>query len=202
MILTPQELPWTLASASPRRLRLLRQVGIEPRVIPADIDEENGGSPPERAALENARRKAVAVRDRVENGILLAADTVVILDGESLGKPVDAAEAERMLARLSGRTHEVITAFSLLWVERGLEMEDSERTQVKMRTLPTCEIERYVATGEPFDKAGAYGIQGAAAAFVERVEGCYFNVVGLPISRILGHVSRWVGEYVEDQRGA
>ena len=202
MTRAPQELRWTLASASPRRLNLLRQVGIEPIVIPAEVEEVNGGRSPVEMALENARRKAETVRPKVDHGILLAADTVVVLGGETLGKPGDAAEAERMLARLSGRTHEVITAFSLLWVERGLEVQDSERTRVRMRTLPTCEIERYVATGEPFDKAGAYGIQGAAAAFVEWVEGCYFNVVGLPVSRVLGHVSHWAGECEEEQRGA
>ncbi len=201
MICTPQELAWTLASASPRRLSLLRQVGIEPRVLPARIEEANGGEDPELAALENARRKSLAVRGQVTGGILLAADTVVVVDGKALGKPANAADAERMLGRLSGRSHDVVTAFSLLWVERGRWVEECERTQVRMRTLPTGEIDRYLATGEPFDKAGAYGIQGQAAAFVERVDGCYFNVVGLPLARVLGHVSRWIVEGEEDKRG-
>jgi len=202
MIQLPQDLQWTLASASARRLDILRQVGIEPQVIPADIQEINGGRDPLESALENARRKLEAVQAGVEKGILLAADTIVIVDGEVFGKPANRDEAKEMLQRLSGRQHEVDTAYSLLWIDRKEQLQDIERTHVVMRTLGSAEIDGYLATDEPWDKAGGYGIQGYAAAFIESVEGCYFNVVGLPIARILGHVNEWLQADGSRKRGA
>ncbi|MBS1262744.1 MAG: Septum formation protein Maf [Calditrichaeota bacterium] len=181
---------WVLASASPRRLSILRQVGIEPLVRPARIDEHAGGSDPESVALANARAKLGTVAPAIDRGIVLAADTVVVQHGELLGKPRDDGEAARILRRLSGRAHEVITAYTLEWVERAETAAGAEITRVWMRAIGSDELSSYVRSGEPADKAGAYGIQGAAAAFVERIDGCYFTVVGLPIARVLRDVRR------------
>lgn len=189
--MNPYPQHWTLASASPRRLALLRQVGIEPEVMAADVDEIEAGHPAGELAILNAVAKADRIEPRMQGGILLAADTVVVVDGIPLGKPGNAAEAREMLARLSGRVHEVITGYSLRCSEHQLREDDSETTHVRMRTLQPWEIDQYIATGEPFDKAGGYGIQGAAAPFVDRIEGCYFNVVGLPLSAILAKVGEW-----------
>lgn len=179
------ELHWTLASASPRRRDLLRQVGIDPQIRPAQIEEIEQGTRPAEIALDNARRKLEAVQDEVREGLLLAADTVVVLDGRVLGKPADADDARRMLIELSGREHRVITAYALSYQDVGRTVMHAETTRVEFRPLTNTLIDRYIRTGEPFDKAGAYGIQGAAAAFVTRVQGCYFTVVGLPLSRVL-----------------
>ena len=187
----PTSLHWILASGSPRRLALLRQVGIEPSVIPADIEEIENGFEPWELVAKNAAAKADAVESRVKDGILLAADTVVVVDGHSLGKPENAEDAARMLQLLSGRAHEVVTGYSLRCPSRQLRVDDIETTIVRMRTLQPWEIEQYITTGEAFDKAGAYGIQGAAAPFVERIEGCYFNIVGLPLASILKKVVEW-----------
>lgn len=187
-----QQLPWTLASASPRRLALLRQVGIEPVVAPSDIPEIENGDRPENIAVRNAAAKADAVEGKVKEGILLAADTVVVVDGESLGKPATPEDARAMLQRLSGREHEVHTGFSLRWLNSSYRLDSFERTLVEMRTLRSGEIDAYIESGEPFDKAGGYGIQGAAAAFVTRLSGCYFNVVGLPVARIVNTVAGWL----------
>ena len=189
--MNPQKQHWTLASASPRRLALLRQVGIEPSVMPASVDEIENGHPAGELAVLNAIAKADAVEPAIGDGLLLAADTVVVIDGVLLGKPGDADEARAMLNRLSGRQHEVITGYSLRCPARQLRVDGSETTHVRMRTLLPWEIDQYIATGEPFDKAGSYGIQGAAAPFVDRIEGCYFNVVGLPLSAILAKVGEW-----------
>lgn len=189
--MNPTRQQWTLASASPRRLALLRQVGIEPLVLPAAVDEIENGHPAGELAILNAASKADAIEPKVKEGLLLAADTIVVVDGTVLGKPRDVEEAREMLDRLSGRVHEVITGYSLRCPAHQLRVDDSETTHVRMRTLQPWEIEQYIATGEPFDKAGSYGIQGAAAPFVDRIEGCYFNVVGLPLSAILGKVGVW-----------
>jgi septum formation protein len=195
----PQNLPWTLASASPRRATLLRNVGIEPTILPAEIDEIGGGDPGE-TALKNAVMKADAVSSRVVSGLLLAADTVVIVNDDVLGKPDSAEHAREMLDILSGREHEVLTAYSLRWVEHGFRADDTETTRVKMRTFMPAERDRYISSGESSDKAGAYGIQGGAAAFVTGVEGCYFNVVGLPIAAVLHKVVQWI--YSQREQGA
>lgn len=192
----PQELKWTLASASPRRLELLRQVGIEPGVIPADVPELENGFSPREMALRNASRKGDAALEQVESGILLAADTIVVVDGEVLGKPRDESEARQMLDRLRGREHEVMTGYSLRWLELDLRAEEVEVTRVEMRTFTAAERDAYIATGQPLDKAGAYGIQGGAAAFVTAVVGCYFNVVGLPVARVLDQVDHWLSEHI------
>ncbi len=176
---------WTLASGSPRRLAILRQVGIDPFVQVADVDEEHNGAPAEQLGLRNAERKLSAVLPDVSSGFVLAADTMVLLDKEILGKPSTEEAALVSLRSLRNRTHRVITAWALHYVESNVRRTGVESTDVRMRAVSDDELLSYVRTGEPMDKAGAYGIQGAAAAFVEAINGCYFNVVGLPISRIL-----------------
>ncbi len=171
-----------LASRSPRRRELLTCAGIPFLVRPADVDESwLEGEAPTAHVERLARQKARAV-SATPDEIVLGADTVVVLDGAILGKPADEADAVRMLRRLSGREHQVLTGVCL---KRGpVELVASETTTVRFSTLREEEIEAYVASGEPMDKAGAYAIQGLASKFVERIEGCYFNVVGLPVARV------------------
>ena len=170
-----------LASASPRRREILKLAGIPCSVRPADVDESLlDGESPDEYVRRLAEAKARAVRQPGET--VLGADTAVVIDGHILGKPSDAADASRMLRLLSGCTHDVITGVCLLGAEACQNL--SETTKVTFSELTASEIDSYVATGEPLDKAGAYGIQGAASKFIERIDGCYFNVVGLPISRV------------------
>jgi septum formation protein len=183
-----------LASASPRRHELLTQAGLTFTVASADIDEEL--LPGEVAATyvqRLAEEKAQAVWERYRSAdnaedpgdalIVLGADTCVVSEGNILGKPVDAADARRMLELLSGRTHAVLTGIALV-TRRGI-VRALEITQVTFNVLKDAEIVKYIATGEPLDKAGAYAIQGYAARWIPRIEGCYFNVVGLPIARTI-----------------
>lgn len=174
-----------LASASPRRAELLQAAGIEFRVQVADIDETRlaGETPYEYVArLATGKAQAVASMPEFADALILGADTTVVIDEEIAGKPVDAADAQRMLHRLSGQWHEVLTGVALIHghhLQVGVEM-----TRVRFSLLTAAEIEWYVGTGEPMDKAGGYGIQGYASRFVERIEGSYANVVGLPVSRV------------------
>ena len=170
-----------LASASPRRQELLRQIGCKFRVVVSDADELSGdGIPPDRLAAENARRKAEDVAAKAGgNAPVLGADTVVAVDEKILGKPKDAADAARMLRLLSGRQHFVYTGIALAY--RGEVYIDVVRTAVWVDTLSDEEITAYIATGEPMDKAGAYAVQGIAAKFIPRVDGSFSNVVGLPL---------------------
>jgi septum formation protein len=173
-----------LASQSPRRRDLLTLVGIAHEVRPADVDESvRAGEAPDayvrRLAIDKARTVAGALGDPA--AAVLAADTTVVVDGEILGKPGDAAEARAMVRRLAGRTHEVFTGMAAV---RGTSAADAvERVRVTFRDLADDEIAAYVATGEPMDKAGAYGIQGYGATIVERIEGDYFAVMGLSLVR-------------------
>lgn len=172
-----------LASASPRRRELLRQVGLQFSVAPADVDESiMPGETAEQYAVRIALDKARAAAKRAAEGLVIAADTIVVLDGEIMGKPVDRRDAERMLSMLSGRMHRVITGVAVVEARSGRESVKSAATKVWFRDLSSAEIAAYAATGEPLDKAGAYGIQGKGALLVEKIEGCYFNVVGLPLS--------------------
>ena len=173
-----------LASASPRRLALLEQVGIAARVVPADFAEEAGSAAEARlVALHNAQGKCRAVAAAVGDAVpVVAADTIVVIDEDILGKPADACEAKAMLARLSGRSHQVMTGVAVRY--QGRELSEVCVTEVKFRPLAAEEIDAYVATGDPLDKAGAYGIQGRGALLVEQIRGCYNNVVGLPLSRL------------------
>jgi septum formation protein len=179
-----------LASASPRRQELLARLGIAFTVVPSDIPEEHPAAPPADAIAAVALAKARAVALRLSSdAVVLGADTEVVLDGRLLGKPRDAADAVRILRELRGRAHEVITGVAL--VARGGEEATSVTTRVTMRDYDTPEIEAYVATGEPIDKAGAYGVQGLGARLVARVDGCLTNVVGLPISTTRELLERW-----------
>ena len=180
-----------LASASPRRLTLLRGLGLSPRVVPARLLETTrSGEPPERMVLRLARSKALAIaaglRDSGRPAVVLGADTAVVLDGQALGKPRDTLDAAAMLRRLSGRSHEVLTGVALVRLDEQRESGGVERTRVGFRQYDEETIREYVATGEPLDKAGAYGIQGAGARLAANLEGSWSNVVGLPLERLDG----------------
>lgn len=174
-----------LASASPRRAELLRRMGVPFSVRPAQVDEEVSGEP-EACVRALARRKAEDVAARAGRGRVLAADTLVFLDGKALGKPRDGREAAQMLAALSGRAHEVLTGMCLMDAESGARWERCDRAVIHFGELTKEEIEEYVATGEPMDKAGAYGIQGYGSMFVSHLDGDYFCVMGLPVCTLAG----------------
>jgi len=187
-LLIPMPTPIILASASPRRKELLRQIGVVFVSVPASVDERVlPGETPEAYAVRVALDKARTAATRAGEGIVIAADTIVVLDEAILGKPADARDAERMLSLLSGRVHRVITGLAVLDAETGTVLTGAGDTRVWFRALTGSEIAAYVKTGEPLDKAGAYGIQGKGALLVGRIEGCYFNVVGLPLS-LLGEM--------------
>jgi septum formation protein len=178
-----------LASASPRRRELLTLVGIAHEVKPANVDESLfAGETPVGHSERLARSKAHTIAEREPNAVVIAADTIVVVDGEILGKPRDRADAVAMLTRLSGRSHAVFTAVA---VARGGKTESAvEEVQVTFRPLTPGEINAYVGTGEPMDKAGAYGIQGYGATIVERVDGDYFSVMGLGVRRMVELLAR------------
>ena len=181
--MTPREtrnVKLVLASASPRRAELLRNAGIGFVVDPAHVPEQRQVSePPRDYAVRLAREKARAIAARHPQAFVLGADTIVCADEHVLEKPTTAADAARMLRLLSGRTHQVTTAVCL--AGPGVEDAATETTEVVMTAISDQEIRAYVAGGEPMDKAGAYAIQGMASRWVTRIEGCYFNVVGLPV---------------------
>ncbi len=172
-----------LASASPRRADLLRQVGLEFTVIKPDVDEKiAAGTEPGKVVVELARKKVLDVSRRLEYGCVLAADTLVVYEGNVLGKPQDFGDACRMLSLLSGKEHQVYSGLALYNIAGEDLQTGFSMTRVWMKSLEKTHIERYVESGEPLDKAGAYGIQGLGAVFVQKIEGCYFNVVGLPLN--------------------
>ena len=181
-----------LASASPRRQELLRNAGISFTVYPTNIPElPRPGENPRDCAERLAREKAQAALRQHPGKLVLAADTIVVVEGEILGKPRDEGDARRMLHLLSGRTHQVTTGVCLAGLrtgnqklETGFEDTRSETTQVTMIPLSEEDIRSYIATGEPMDKAGAYAIQGMASRWIPRIEGDYFNVVGLPVALV------------------
>ena len=173
-----------LASQSPRRRELLTLVGIPHEVRPADIDETYGpGEQPGPHAQRLAREKAAVVAAGEPDALVIAADTIVVVDGDVLGKPRDDAHAAQMLTRLSGRAHVVMTAVAVRW--RGAERSSVEVVGVTFHPLTAQDIHAYIQTREPMDKAGAYGIQGYGATIVERVDGDYFAVMGLPLQRVV-----------------
>jgi septum formation protein len=178
-----------LASSSPRRAEILRQAGIAFEVFAAPVDEARLASESPTVyvrRLAEAKARAVAGDDAATRAPawVIGADTVVLIDGLVLGKPASAVEARSMLESLSGRTHEVLTGIAVLRLPEGAAQVEQESTKVTIAPLSEEEIEDYIATGEPFGKAGAYAIQGRAGRFVTRVEGCYFNIVGLPLGRL------------------
>ncbi|MDB5036277.1 MAG: Septum formation protein Maf [Chlorobi bacterium] len=175
-----------LASSSPRRQQLMRQMGAEFIVIRPDADETTlEGESPEALVERLSLEKALAITHDRDAGVILGSDTVVVLDGDILGKPASAEDARRMLRQLSGKTHTVFTGFALVDIASGVNHMDHERTDVTFRKLEEEEIVRYVATGSPLDKAGAYGIQDDfGAVFIERIVGDYYTVVGLPLTKV------------------
>lgn len=183
-----------LASASPRRRDLLAAAGYDLTVLPADIDETRlPGEKPcelvERLAREKARAACALVEEPPADGLLVAADTIVWTNDDVLGKPADEADARRMLKELAGRTHHVSTGVCVLYLDAAgapvCEKGFVETTEVEFWPLTDAQIAAYVATGEPMDKAGAYGIQGKGGLLVKGIRGCYSNVVGLPVSRLV-----------------
>ncbi len=174
-----------LASASPRRRELLKLAGIPFRVEPAHADESPlPGEPPREHVRRLAILKAQTIAARHRKGVVLGADTVVVVDGMIFGKPASKAEAIRMLKLISGRTHEVLTGIAIADAGTGRIASAVERTAVTVKPLSGSEIDDYVKTGEPMDKAGAYGIQGLFSVYVSGIRGCFFNVVGLPLPRL------------------
>ena len=180
-----------LASASPRRAEVLRDAGIAFEAVAPDVDESRlPKEPPEEmvSRLAEAKARAVAHQAGTAEAIVIGADTVVLVDDPRgfavLGKPVSAEDARAMLCRLSGRTHRVITGLALIRLSDGVARAERAATQVSFAPLSDEEIAEYVASGEPFDKAGAYAIQGRGGRYVTRIQGCYFNVVGLPLARL------------------
>ncbi|MDD4601195.1 Septum formation protein Maf [bioreactor metagenome] len=173
-----------LASASPRRRELLAQIGCGFTVVTSDIIEDNTQDiPPEQLVILQAKIKAQSVAAVVDrHDIVIGADTIVVLDGQVYGKPKDTHDAKCMLFSLSGREHKVITGIAV--VTRDILLTDYEVTTVKMAELTAEDIQRYVISGEPMDKAGAYAIQGKGAVFIERIDGCYSNVVGMPLRKL------------------
>ena len=189
-----------LASQSPRRKELLEQIDLEFEICPAKGEEIITKTIPEEVVMELSKQKAEEVAAMVSTFgeshkdittpsdiLVIGADTVVAYDGKILGKPVDEADAKRMLTMLAGNTHSVFTGVTLVLIDksgRAGEIVFYEKTDVKMHEMTEAEIERYIATGEPMDKAGSYAIQGKCAIYVEKIDGDYNNVVGLPITRI------------------
>ena len=172
-----------LASGSPRRRELLQQIGIVPKVVVSHSEEEKNDVTPAELVRHNALAKGRDVAGRLGDSIpVLAADTVVVLGGAILGKPGTIEKAKAMLQMLSGRTHQVLTGMALFY--KGRVLTHVETTDVTFSILTEQDIETYAATGEPLDKAGAYGIQGRAAAFIPRIHGSYSNVVGLPLAAL------------------
>ena len=177
-----------LASGSPRRQELIRLLGLPVEVVPSNVDEDTPEDWTPRQIVEGlSLRKALFVKERLAGqtsaeSIVVGSDTIVVLDNQIMGKPRDAEDAFRMLELLSGRTHEVYTGVTCVRVSDGDAVTSHRVTRVRMRTLTAEQISRYVATGEPHDKAGAYGIQEIGSLLVESIDGCYFNVVGLPVS--------------------
>ena len=177
-----------LASASPRRRELLGQLIGEFEVIPSGAEENITNTDPHDTVCELARTKAEWVAERHPEAVVIGADTMVYLGKTPLGKPKDAEEAREMLRMLSGRAHQVYTGVCV--IADGKTIAEAECTDVYFAELSEAEIEEYVNTGDSMDKAGAYGIQGHAARFVERIDGCYFNVVGLPLRRLYTMLKR------------
>jgi septum formation protein len=186
----PEAPPIILASQSPRRAELLRRLGLEFEIRPAEIDESYvDHEMPADHAERLAREKALRIAEEEPAALVIGSDTIVLLDSDVLGKPRDDAEAVEMLMRLNGREHEVFTAVAVAY--HGRCHSELERVRVRFRRLDRRDCERYVATGEPLDKAGAYGIQGYGSALVEEIHGDYFAVMGLPVVRTLDLIGRF-----------
>jgi septum formation protein len=184
MILT--NLPVYLASKSPRRKKLLRQLNINFKILSIEINEMiYNGEKPANAVKRLSFDKLNEAKKSVNQGIIITADTIVVLDKKIIGKPADEKDAKKILKRLSGKTHSVYTGFSIFNSTKKTSITDYEKTLVTFRELTNKEIEEYISTGSPMDKAGAYGIQDDfGAVFIKKINGCYYNVVGLPLTKL------------------
>ena len=179
-----------LASASPRRKEILENFGFSFKTIVKNIDETSDKTRAEEKILEIAEKKARATAIDFPDENIVGADTVVVVDGKILGKPKDEKEAFSMLKSLSGRSHEVITAFSFININKNISYSDYESTKVYFKNLTDDEINWYINTKEPMDKAGAYGIQGKGAFFVEKIEGDFFSVMGFPLGKFVRFLNK------------
>jgi septum formation protein len=187
-----------LASESPRRKELLERAGLRFSVAASDYEEDLGlDMPPHELAAHLSKGKAASVAGKHPDAVVIAADTFIVLEGKILGKPHTEDEAARMLGLLSGRAHSVITGYTVLDTATGREVSESVETRVWFKELTDDEIEAYVKTGEPLDKAGAYAIQGRGASLVQKIEGDYDNVVGLPVDAVLRSLGRLGGDVSE-----
>lgn len=178
--------PIILASGSPRRQELLTNLGLDFKVIVSDVDESMGENMlPAQLVEKLAERKASAVAAEFSGeGLVIGADTIVILGNKLMGKPQDRSDAIEMLRELQGRSHEVFTGVAVIDVATGQSVVTHQATAVRFKPMTMEQIERYVDTGEPMDKAGAYAVQGKASIFIDSIRGCYFNVVGLPVAKL------------------
>jgi septum formation protein len=174
-----------LASASPRRKEIFKQIGIDVKVVESSINESiRMNERPEQIVMSLAFQKALDVSNKVDNSIIIAADTIVVKENETIGKPKNKLDARKTLQSLSGQKHNVITGFALIENNSSIKIVDYEMTEVYFKELDINDIEAYLETNEYLDKAGSYAIQGKGSLLVEKINGCYFNVVGLPISKI------------------
>jgi septum formation protein len=172
-----------LASQSPRRYELLKMIGLNFKVRPSHADEIfSDDLSPVEYTISNARKKGQSIAQILPESLVISADTIVVHKGDILEKPEDEAHARDILKRLSASTHEVVTGFGLTLLSKNMSVFDHEVTKVTFRTLSQYEISAYVNTGEPFDKAGGYGAQGAGSLLIKKIEGCFFNVVGFPLA--------------------
>ncbi len=184
--------PVYLASKSPRRKKLLNQLNIKFKVVDIHIDEMNkNGELPASMVKRLSKEKLAKAQEKINNGIIITADTIVVIDKKILGKPKDKKDAEKILKKLSGRTHTVYTGYSVFNSMNNKFITDYEKTNVTFRKLEQSEIEDYIASGTPMDKAGAYGIQDDfGAVFIKKINGDYYNVVGLPLSSLYDSLKR------------
>ena len=180
-----------LASSSPRRKELLKQIGLRFEVVPGGVDEKiKDGENPVEYALRLAEEKALDVANKSRDSWVIAADTIVLVDGEILGKPAGKQDAHQMLLKLSGKEHRVITGFCILNTGNGESVKDSVETTVTFKELTEEEIRGYIKTKEPFDKAGGYAIQGKGSFMIREIKGSYTNVIGLPICEVVEALER------------
>jgi septum formation protein len=185
---SPSSPKLVLASASPRRQELIAILGLPVKIIPSRVQEDTPDHwSPSQIVEGLSKRKADAVKDKLSestdfSSIVVGSDTIVVLNGKVMGKPRDASEAEQMLQELAGEVHEVYTGITCIRISDAKTVTSHRVTKVRMRNLSSTQISRYVSTGESMDKAGAYGIQGIGSLLIESIDGCYFNVVGLPLS--------------------
>ena len=173
-----------LASKSPRRAELLKLIGLKFEIMDSKVEEgDESYTMPEVYVLELAQKKALKVAKKISDGLIVSADTIVVLNGRIMGKPRDSSQAREMLQYLSGKTHTVFTGFAIVDMPKGEMVSDYEKTLVTFRCMEREEIEAYVRTQNPLDKAGAYGIQDQSAVFVKKIDGCFYNVLGFPITK-------------------